>query len=320
VNTPIETQNTGLSFDGLWLGRLSAIKEVLTDLKPDVVHLTGPHLWNVLILRWLKGRGIPSIHTLHDLDPHFGTGYGSFLRIWNNLVIRSADMLLVHGEIYRSRIAQMNVPADRILVIPLLHLFLGFSSQKTAVEAASATSFENGILFFGRIEKYKGVEILLESYQLLLQNPDLEQRIPPLRLAGSSSYPQQFAGDFPSSIDWRDHFIEDTEAIELFGTCSLVVLPYIDGTQSAVIPSAYYFRKPVIATRVGALPEYVVEGETGLIVEPGDPEALAQAISSIIYDESALKRMGTAGREWYDKQRELELNALRNMYRKFSAN
>jgi glycosyltransferase involved in cell wall biosynthesis len=50
-----------------------------------------------------------------------------------------------------------------------------------------------------------------------------------------------------------------------------LVLPYRDATQSALVAHAYFFRKPAIVTRTGALPEYVVEGETGWVVPRADP-------------------------------------------------
>ena len=73
----------------------------------------------------------------------------------------------------------------------------------------------------------------------------------------------------------RRGLISDAEALELFHRSSLVLLPYIDATQSALIAAAYYFQKPVLVSRSGALPEYVVDGQTGFIVEPGHPATLA---------------------------------------------
>ena len=56
------------------------------------------------------------------------------------------------------------------------------------------------------------------------------------------------------------------------------MLPYLDATQSGIAQIAFGFEKPVIATNVGGLPEVVKDGETGVLCEPGDPEALRDAI------------------------------------------
>jgi glycosyltransferase involved in cell wall biosynthesis len=69
------------------------------------------------------------------------------------------------------------------------------------------------------------------------------------------------------------------------------VLPYVDGTQSAVIPLACDFSKPVIATSVGALSELVVNGVTGYLVKPRNAELLAEALIRI-NDKKTCLRLG----------------------------
>jgi glycosyltransferase involved in cell wall biosynthesis len=314
VHTPLTANDTGLSLQGLKNMRLAAVRSVLEDLQPDVVHITGPYLWNVLIVRWLRRRGIPVIHTLHDLDPHEGVGYGRLLHAWNRLITQSADKILVHGEVYRQRLIQNGLPANSVVSTPLLHLFVGFTNQPAARDAALKTSYDNKILFFGRLQEYKGVEVLLEAYRLLRSQFDAKRDPPVLILAGTGSLNGDLSAQLPPGVEWRDHFISDNEALILFSTCGLVVLPYVDGTQSALIASAYYFNKPVVVTNVGAFPEYVDQGSTGLIVDPGDPEAISRAFMQLFTDESILRTMGSAGRQWYDYQREMENIALINLY------
>ena len=108
------------------------------------------------------------------------------------------------------------------------------------------------------------------------------------------------------------------EAIELFRRCGLLVLPYVDATQSALIAAAYYFHKPVVVTRAGALPEYVADGLTGRVVEPGHPAALARCLDEMLNDPARLARMGTAGRAWYESHRAAEEHALIEMYRRLT--
>jgi glycosyltransferase involved in cell wall biosynthesis len=82
------------------------------------------------------------------------------------------------------------------------------------------------------------------------------------------------------------------EGAELFQRCSVVALPYIDASQSGVIPTAYGFKKPVVVTDVGAIPEIVDNGITGFIVPPKNPEALAEAIIKLLKDEKLRIGMG----------------------------
>jgi len=78
----------------------------------------------------------------------------------------------------------------------------------------------------------------------------------------------------------------------LFSRCSLVVLPYIDGSQTGIIPIAYAFKKPVVVTNVGAIPEMVDDGVTGIIIKPKDHIELSKAIISLLSNPQHLREMG----------------------------
>ena len=119
----------------------------------------------------------------------------------------------------------------------------------------------------------------------------------------------------PKNVEVRNRLIGDAEAIDLFSRCSLVVLPYRDATQSALIGAAYFFGKPVVVTRTGALPEYVNDGITGWIIEPGNAAALAECLSVTARDPARLQQMGRAGHIWYDKHYQDENSILRRMYK-----
>ena len=84
-----------------------------------------------------------------------------------------------------------------------------------------------------------------------------------------------------------NHWISDTLQAELFHRASVVVLPYIEASQSGVIPCAYSCAKPVIATRTGSLPEMVEHGRTGYLVPPGDEKALADAMIDLLRNRGA---------------------------------
>ena len=73
----------------------------------------------------LRRRGIPVVHTLHDLDPHHGVRYPALIRLWNRLIIASGCHLLVHGRRYRDQLLAAGVAPERVTYTPLLHGFLG---------------------------------------------------------------------------------------------------------------------------------------------------------------------------------------------------
>lgn len=320
VHMPLTSRNTGLALTSLNMRRLQAIWRCVQAIQPDLVHFTGPHLWNVLLLRSLRRAGIPTIHTLHDLDPHLGARGGRLLHGWNGLVLRLADRILVHGQTYKRRLCQRPWLSNKVVYTPLLHLFVSHTQARQVAQLATSIPQDGPsfILFFGRLQRYKGVGDLLTAYAqlrgLYASVGQPETAVPRLILAGPGELDGLWAGNLPPGVEVRDRLIHDEEAVELFRQCSLLVLPYLDGTQSALIPAAYFFGKPVVATRVGALAEYVEEGQTGLLVEPGHPASLTRALYAILSRPDRLTQMGQAGRLWYQQRREQETRALCQLY------
>ena len=88
-------------------------------------------------------------------------------------------------------------------------------------------------------------------------------------------------------IDVTDGHIPIGEVEKFFAASDLVVLPYESATQSGVIQVAYSFDKPVLATRVGGLPDVVFDGETGYLVDPFKPVLIADAICDFVDNDKA---------------------------------
>ena len=95
----------------------------------------------------------------------------------------------------------------------------------------------------------------------------------------------------------HNRFLSMAERDEIFRRASVVVLPYIDATQSGVVPLAYSYGKPVVATNTGALAESVIDGQTGRVVPPRDSAALGAAIIELLNNPTRRKAMGAAGRQ-----------------------
>lgn len=280
------------------------VVEAVRAIGPDVAHITGPQLLTPPVAHRLRARlGIPVVHTLHDLDPHPGAVYGRLLHVWNRAVIASADRVLVHARRYLGRL-----PADRGAYLPLLHLFLGHADLERLDSRPLAPIAAPRALFFGRVTRYKGVDALLRAWDVSAE-PGWG-----LVIAGRGDAHAEPPSPLPAGVVRRNALIGDNEAMALFEGCAVLVLPYTGATQSALIPAAYRLGRPVIVTDSGALPEYVVEGETGWIVPPNDPAALARALRSALGDLDLCKRLGMAGRAWYDLQRAGERAGLLALY------
>lgn len=129
VHTPVSSKNSGFEPYTLNAPAFRRVAKTILDIQPHLVHFTGPHLWNVPLLRILRKHHIPTIHTIHDLDPHHRMGYGRLLHLWNELVIRYAGVILLHGQRYHQRLLDRGIPPHRLAYTPVLHLFLGHQTQ-----------------------------------------------------------------------------------------------------------------------------------------------------------------------------------------------
>ncbi|MHB1295236.1 MAG: glycosyltransferase family 4 protein [Anaerolineae bacterium] len=308
VLAQVDTRDRGLSLNALQPRALRKVIAALRELRPDVVHITGPHVWNSLVMASLRRSNIPIVHSVHDWQPHPGAGYGRLLQLWNADIVRRADHVLVHSRLYLEQLVRDEVPD--VTYLPLLHAFVGYA-QADAFRNCADTAHRCEpplVLFFGRLERYKGVGDLLKAWSLA-QHGDAQ-----LVVAGPGSIETLWEGVLPAGVDLRAHHIDDAEALDLFGCCAVVVLPYTGASQSALVGAAYHLRKPVIVTRSGALPEYVQDDVTGWVVEPSDPTGLARCLEQALADPVRLKRMGEAGRAWYDAQRTQEEQHLLQMY------
>lgn len=265
------------------------IKEIYY-FNPDIIHVQPLTYIDLLILSFIYK--YPLIATIHDPKLHLGeeTLFSRFAAYY--LRMRSSR-IFVHGKILKEiMVKEYNLPDNKVCAIPMgehnSSMFMKYLRKEIKCE-------NHTILFFGRIGRYKGLEYLIQAEPIISKNiPDLKIIVAgkPVGKVNMEKFKKMMnKGNYlvyDSFIDWE-------LGAELFQKASVIVLPYIEATQSGVIPVAYAFKKPVVVTRVGALPEIVDDGKTGLIVPPKDPEALADAIIKLLKDEKLRKEMGEAG-------------------------
>jgi glycosyltransferase involved in cell wall biosynthesis len=155
-------------------------------------------------------------------------------------------------------------------------------------------------LFFGFIKPYKGVHHLIDAL------PALEQRFgDAIRVVivgdvygDEREYRDHVARTGAAGIcDLRTGFVADEEIESYFVAADLVVLPYVSATQSGIVQIAYNYDRPVVTTAVGGLPEVVRPGETGFLVPPEDPPALARAIERFFVEDWAERLAAGVRRE-----------------------
>lgn len=305
LHTPIAHATTGFAREGARPEGLGRVWRQIMALRPDVVHFTGVHLWNPLLLALLRARGVATVHTLHDLDPHPDVRFGRLIRLWNHLIVTGAEQLLVHAEHYRQRLAVWRSTAH-LHAWPLTHTFLSAAAEEMLAKAPPPRTWEPWVLFFGRVEAYKGVDVLLAAARR--QAGDL----PSVVVAGRS---RARLGALPPGVIHLNRHVDDRLGWDLFRRCRAVVLPYTGATQSALPAAAYAFGKPVIVSDSGALAESVMPGRTGWVTPAGATTALAAVLADVrARTPAVLTELGDAGRAWRMAARTHERQLLGALY------
>lgn len=219
--------------------------------------------------------------TIHDGKPHTGESNR------RNTFVRN---VMKH---YVKKFVLLNQAEKKVFSegydVPMSHIYgsrLGYYDMLRSYGDPSVNE-QDYILFFGRISPYKGVENLLEAMR------KVHEKYPNTKLiiAGKPNYDIQW--EVYRDLDYieiRDRFIELDELADLIRGAKFTVCPYTDATQSGVVYSSFALNTPVIATRVGGLPEMIDDGITGQIIEPKDANAINDAICKYLDDSELLKQ------------------------------
>jgi len=272
------------------VGQLRVIRKIfhrIREFAPDVIHYQGAHLWFDLALPFL--RRYPLVFTIHDFRPHPGDRLSQKTPLWVEMFARRrAHELIVHSQFLRELVLRnLGGTEAKISVIP--HIQIGED-----LPPSPNNEEEHLILFFGRIWEYKGLEYLIRA------EPLITARVSDARIliAGQGEDFARYARLMihPDRFIVHNEFISDDRAADYFHRASVVVLPYIEASQSGVIPMAYSAAKPVVATTVGGLPEIVEDGRTGYLVAPRDTAQLADAVTRLLLDAPLRHQMGKNGK------------------------
>ena len=311
----------GEAWAGTWSARsYRALTDVVHEVRPDVAHVH--HVFErltVSVLDALRRRGVPTVMTLHDYKPVcpnyrlFVDGapctrclsgrYREVVRHrclegsrWRSVAAAAdayasrarrlydrVDGFLAPSAFLRDRVVEGGLPADRVRVLP--------NPVVAAPAPRRAGAGPPFLLYAGRLVPEKGIDALLDATRRL---PDGVR----LRLAGEGRMERQVrarvaAEDLP--VDALGSLTPPEVAAQLRAAVA-AVLPALwwENCPMAVLEAAAQ-GVPVVASAVGGIPELVEDGGTGLLVPPGNGDALAAAVTRLVAHPDEAARLGAAG-------------------------
>ena len=245
----------------------------IRTVNPDVIHFDTAKARALGLLPFLYSRFRNRvIITIHDPLPHSGEFN------WRNILVRKGFFPLAARFVFYSDFSEnlfrKAFPAySRKTTAISMHPYSFYRSYRKGSQPERTS-----ILFFGRISPYKGVDILLKAIPKVLEKYPRENFV--IAGAKGESYEpdRELVAACGTNLDMRLRHIQNDDLVEMITEAKMVVCPYRDATQSGVLMTAYALNTGVVASNVGAFPEYVKEGENGLMYESGDADALASAI------------------------------------------
>jgi alpha-maltose-1-phosphate synthase len=294
----------------------AALQVVSTDLSMAAAtgsaQLVHSHTWYANLGGHLASMlyGIPHVMTMHSLEAlrpwkaeQLGGGYQ--VSTWCERVSAAsaaavvavsdgmrADILSAYPEISpeRVRVIRNGIDTDEYRPDPDTDVLQRYGVALTRPY----------VIFVGRITRQKGVPVLLRAASRLIPEAQL------VLLAGAADTPEQLAEVTElvdglratrSGVFWIPEMLPKPEVIQLLTHATVFAIPSVYEPLGIVNLEAMACGTAVAGSRTGGIPEVVADGETGLLVPPGEPGPLADALNVLLRDPGRARAMGEAGRK-----------------------
>jgi len=231
---------------------------------------------------WMRLWAARYVHTAHNVLPH-GRSEQRLFRIMYRWIYRFPHHIVAHTPKIAEELARdFGVDPARISVISI---GLNEEVPDTSLTREDARR-ELGVpqsapllVFFGKVESYKGVDVLAEAWGRV-QTP--ESRLVVAGWCPDGAYAAQVRNAITrspraSSLEWREGFVPNEQVATWLKACDAVVMPYRNIYQSGVVFLCLRFGVPIVATRVGSLPEFI-DDNSGVFADENSPKGIAAAI------------------------------------------
>jgi len=281
-------------------GRLLRLMGILRSLRVDIVHT---HLFDPSVVGLIAGTfaKVP----VRVMTRHYSDYHTRIQKKWHTRLDRMCTRL-AHSVIAVSRqtkqvmVEEERAPAEKVVVI---HNGIDLSrvatpSEEEVIQLRRELKLEETVAVIAvvaRLHPEKGQEYLFRALPRMLAATGGKLR---LLVAGAGPFRGAYEREVSAlGVGGAVRFLGfRTDVARILAASDVVVLPSVAEAFGLVLAEAMAMRTAVVATRVGGIPELVEDGVTGILVPPASPEALAEAILSLLRDPARRMRLGEAGR------------------------
>ncbi|MCB7068192.1 glycogen synthase%2C Corynebacterium family [uncultured Clostridium sp.] len=250
--------------------RLKILADAVLDTSPELIWYVDSSILSLEVSLQIRNR-TKQLLTLHDAGTWHPSNTVNLrkkiqMKYSGCLINRSmkavSNILVLSEESRKVCIQQYPHLSDKIMLMTL-GAHIPDIKEKMPEELSDLTG--TYFLFFGRIDKYKGIKGMCDTYS------QLDGKKYPLVIAGNGTLAmdEQIAINADTNITLINRYISDKEMIWLFKHAKAVILPYIEATQSGIIPIAYKYGLPVVISNVPGLMQFVDNGKTGFVCSTG---------------------------------------------------
>jgi glycosyltransferase involved in cell wall biosynthesis len=277
---------------------LKNLREVIREVKPDIVHEHNLHPHLIQLALWRSSTKYRLIAELHHpaVNPDFLIQKLAmpFAVLALKLISKDVDVFVAHTLIEKDWLRSKGIPDEKISLIRFPAVPQRLLSMDIQAEILG------DVLYLGRIVPKKGVHILIKALNVV------KQRLSNIKATIAGPAEPGYLKELKSLIERLNlkndvmfsGMIKEEEKYALIKSHKVLVLPSLKEYTGGVLLEAQALGVPVIATRVGAVPEMLIENETGLLVQPNNEFELAKAIETLLSNSMTHQSFSKKAREF----------------------
>ena len=230
-----------------------------------------------------KRSGCKVLFICDNVLPHEKSPLDRALTSW---LFKAGDYFIVQSKsVEKDLLSLLDAPSYKFVPHPVYEIFGKGVEKSAARRKLGIRDDEKVAIFFGYVRKYKGLHILLDAVASIPAGLNFKLVVAGEFYDDERPYREQIARlGIEDRVKLFSDYIPNEDVALYFSASDVVVLPYVDATQSGIAQIAYNFEKPVITTNVGGLAEVVIDGRTGIVIPPNSPEKLSAAMARF-FDE-----------------------------------